>query len=77
MEQFFDKIPFGVIEKIIYVLVACIVVSYIIIKFAVHILIGQYDEIKASIKELYDRTDNYQEVGKCVEYCLHKNLKKK
>lgn len=58
--------------------------SRIFIRFASNIFIRYFDgiessikEIRADIKNLYDRTDNYQEVVDTIRYCKTKNRKKR
>ena len=75
-------------EKITLAIMGAVIIGIIggrlFMRFVYNIFLRYFDNIeetmsgmKADIKKLYDRTDNYNDVSDTVAYCKAKNRKKK
>ena len=74
----------AMLAKIILSIVGIIGGGFGFAKFVYHIFIKYFDSIEKQFeqnridhKELFGRTDNHEEVKRCIEYCDKKNKKKR
>jgi len=84
--DFLSKI--SVPEKITLAVVGAVIIGIIggrlFMRFVYNLFLRYFDnietnmkEIKVSVKELYQRTDNHEEIRDTIKYCKNKNRKKK
>lgn len=84
----FEEIQVTLFAKIVIGIISSAVVGIIggrlFMRFVYNLFLRYFDnietnmkEIKVSVKELYQRTDNHEEIRDTIKYCKNKNRKKK